>query len=246
MRAATPSTDAFVPISARGRLQLVLGLAVVLFGTYGVVGAVQQSGLLRDLTTLHELPTFIDESVPFAPAWVLAYGGLYALLFAPVVAVRDRRVAMGAALGMSGIVAAAVPLWLFWPVTRLRPDVLPEGVFGHAVSVIYTIDPPNNCFPSMHVATTLFAGRCVWRHDRVIGALTLLLALGVWYSSIAIAQHWFVDGLAGAGLALLADALAYRGLPRTAFPAGPRRQHLGWVLLWAALFAGVAWTTPAA
>lgn len=243
MRDSTSATDAFVPISALGRLKLVLGLAVVLFGTYGLVGAVQQSGLLRGLTTMHQLPTVVDGWVPFSAPWVLAYGGLYALLFAPVVAVRDRRVAMGAALGMSSIVAAAVPLWLLWPVTRLRPEVLPEGVFGHAVSVIYALDPPNNCFPSMHVATTLFAGRCVWRHDRVIGALTLLLALGVWYSSIAIAQHWFLDGLAGAALALLADAWAYRGLPRTAFPAGPRWQHFSWALLWAALFAGVASTS---
>lgn len=234
----TGPTAALVPIALRDRFLVVLGLALVLFGTYGVVGALQQGVPMR------ELPTFVDDLVPFMPAWVLAYGGLYALLFAPVVAVGDRRVVHRAGLGIAAIVALAVPFWLWMPVTRSRPELLTDGVFAHCLSVIYALDPPNNCFPSMHVATTVFAGRCVWRHDRVMGALTLLLAAGVWFSSIAIAQHWFVDGLFGAALALLADALAYRGLPKTAFPAGPRHLHLWWVAAWALLFLVVGFVVP--
>jgi len=221
-------------ISFGQRVALVLGLGVVLFGAYGVVGALQQGAAMR------ELPTWLDELVPFSPAWVLAYGALYPVLFAPVVSIRDRRVALRAGLGMSAITLSAMPFWLLWPVTRARPALVVDDVLSHCLAVVYAIDPPNNCFPSMHVATTIFAGRCVMRHDRGMGVVTLLLALGVWYSSIAVAQHWFVDGLAGAALALLADALAYRGLPQRAFPPSPRHWHLLWVALWALLFAAVA------
>ena len=221
-------------ISWQQRVAMVVGLGIVLFGAYGIVGAAQRDATMR------ELPTWIDAAIPFHAAWVVAYGALYPVLFAPVVAISDRRVAIRAGLGMSAITASAIPFWLLWPVTRARPELVVDDVFSHCLAVIYAVDPPNNCFPSMHVATTVFSGRCVWRHDEVVGAVTLALALGVWFSSIAVAQHWFVDGLAGATLALLADALAYRGVPPSAFPTGPRRRHWIWVALWAGLFFAAA------
>lgn len=234
MTAGKRATAAFEQISLRQRVALVLGLGVTLFGAYGVIGQLQRDAAMR------ELPTWPDGLVAFEPAWVLAYGALYPVLFAPVVAISDRRVALRAAVAMATIAAVAMPFWLWLPVMRSRPELPIDDIFSHCLSVIYSLDPPNNCFPSMHVATTIFTGRCVWRHDRLVGALTLLLAGGVWYSSLAVAQHWFVDGLAGAAMALLADALAYRGLPRTAFRAGPRAAHLAWIGLWALLFVGVA------
>lgn len=226
--------SALDPIRMSTLAKLVVGLGALLFGSYSVIAAQQTDAQLV------ELPTAVDAWVPFSPPWILVYAGLYPILFAPMVVIVDRRVALRASLGMVAIVLMAVPEWLLWPVTVPRVPVPVTDVWTHALALIRSMDPPTNCFPSMHVATSTFAALCVLRHDRAAGAWTLGLAMGVWYASLAVGQHWFVDGLAGALMALGVDVWVYRGLPETAFARTPRWRHGIWLGLYAALWLGVA------
>ena len=232
-------------MSGPERLVLLVAMASMFFLTYGVIGAMQVDA------DLHTLETALDRAIPFSPPWVLLYGGLYPVVIAPLLILSDRRIAMRGALGIAIVVFSGVPFWLAYPVSVPRPPVEVVDTWTWALAVVRYLDPPTNCFPSMHVAEAAFASLMVWRHDRAWGSALLLATAAIWYSSLAIGQHWFVDGLVGIAIALVAHLVVFRGIPREAFVSRDRRWHLAWVGLYVALFVGFAspwwfgWIDPA-
>ena len=226
-------------------LGMVAGAAALFFTVYGVIGVLQVGA---ELTTLESA---IDRALPFSAPWVLCYGALYPVVVSPLFILTDRRVALRGALGLFTVVAAGVPFWLLFPVTVPRDPIEVHDVFTWGIVFIRHLDPPTNCFPSMHVAEAALSSLLVWRHDRRWGTIVLITTCGIWYSSIVIQQHWFVDGLAGVAIAVVVDRFVYRGLPRSAFTSKPRAWHLGWIALYCVLFALFAspwwfgWLDPA-
>jgi membrane-associated phospholipid phosphatase len=189
--------------------------------------------------TLHELPTALDRVAFFPPA-VMVYGLLYAHVVSPLVLVEDRRTLLRGGLAYFLLVCAGVPFWVFFPVTVPRPELLGEGWLQWAVAVVWWIDPPTNCFPSMHVGEAFLSALLVRRLDRRLGHLLLLGAVAIWWSTLALAQHWFVDGLVGLTLAVVVDQLVFgwRPLAPEALRCGPTRR-MGWLaLVYGALFVG--------
>lgn len=227
------------------RLGLVVVLALMFFTTYGVIAAMQVNA------ELHTLEMAIDRAIPFSPRWILLYGALYPVVIAPLLILSDRRIAMRGALGLVIVVFSGVPFWLAYPVSVPRPPIEVVDIWTWGIVVVRHLDPPTNCFPSMHVAEAAFASLLVWRHDRQWGAAVLLSTAFIWYSSLAIGQHWFVDGLVGIAIALVTHLLVFRGLPREAFVSRDRRWHLAWIGLYVLLFIGFAspwwfgWIDPA-
>lgn len=236
------------PASVRLRLGLVASGVGFAVATYGVTNEVMaRTELTRTLSTP------IDEAVGFHPELMIFYGGIYALALTPVCLLTDRRVLMRGAAAYALLLLSAVPWWVLWPVTVPRSPVVVDGLFTWGVAFMQHLDPPANCFPSMHVGETVLAARLCWRHDRRTGAVVGALALGVWLSTLGLDQHWFVDGLFGTVLALAADALCFgwRPLPASAFRRGSR-WNLGYSgALYLAMFFAFAspywfgWIDPA-
>ncbi len=233
------------PVLARHRIGLALAGIVLLYGIYGAVGiSTAESG-----RPLHQLRTGVDAWVPFSPPAVLAYLWLFPQVLAPLAVVDDRRTLLRGALAYLMLVLAGLPFWLLFPVTVPRQPTPVVDLFTWGVAVTRWIDPPTNCFPSMHVAEGFFAAFIVYRCDKAVGRLGLVMAAFIWWSTMALGQHWFVDGLAGLIIAIGADALAFRWrpLPADALRAGPRRRLPWLLLLYAGLvaLAGAPWWTGA-
>jgi len=198
-----------------------MGLSV---GVYTVVNqAVSQTAPDR------VLPTAIDTLVPFCAESMLIYGTIYALALVPLCLVNDRRVLMRSAAAYAILLLSAVPWWILWPVTVPRESVPVDGLFTWAVAIMRFIDPPANCFPSMHVGETVLAALICWRLDRVTGAVVSVMVALVWWSTLALDQHWFLDGLLGAGLAVVAEAVCFRWRP---LPPSAWSRTSRWNLLW--------------
>ena len=231
------------PVTPAVRLATVAGAGVLLYGLYGTVGVLTA----QSDAPLHTLPVFVDRWVPRAPVWVVFYLALFPQVLVPAVLVEDRRVLFRGSLAYGLLVLLGLPFWMFWPVTVPRPDLPVTDLYTWGVALTRWLDPPTNCFPSMHVAESYLAALVVSRCNRRLGGLLLGMATLIWYSTLAIGQHWFVDGLAGAGLALVVDAVVFRlrPLPAEAFASGPAAR-MGWiVLLYAVLFGAAAlpwWT----
>jgi hypothetical protein len=217
-------------MTATRRLGLLVVMAAMFFTIYGVIAAAQVGG------ELHTLETAIDRAIPFSAWWILSYGALYPVVLSPLVIFTDWRIAKRGALGIALVVLSGVPFWIWYPVTVPRYPIEVKDIFDWGVVVVRYVDPPTNCFPSMHVAEAAFASLLVWRHDRLWGGIISAITLSIWYSSLAIGQHWFVDGLVGIGIAVAADQIAFRGVPREACVSRDRRWHLAWIGVYALLF----------
>jgi len=215
----------------RRRRLVTLFLAYVVVATiYATVGRSTSAGVP------HAVPTLLDRLVPFDPPWVLIYALVFLQAIAPASTVSDRRVLDRTVLGYFSLYALAVPVWLSYPVAVPRPPIQIVDVWTYGVALTRFIDPPTNCLPSMHVALATFAALVVFRHDRLVGWLLALTAILIWYATVAVHQHWAVDGLVAALMALLVDRLIFglRPLPADAFTPISRRWHLVWVLAYVA------------
>jgi hypothetical protein len=223
-------------LSTRSKLML-LPAAVGGFGAlYGGIGVVTA----RSGGELYTLPTRVDGWVePYWPA-VLLYLFLFPQVIAGLVVIEDRRVVRRALLGFTVLVLSGVPFWVFYPVTVPRTPVPVEDLWTYGLALTRYIDPPVNCFPSMHVADAMYAALVIRRHDPRVGGALILTTLGIWWSTMALDQHWFVDGLAGIALAVAIEHVAMRGLPQRAFPTPSWRHHAVWLSLFVVLFLACA------
>ncbi|MCY7355289.1 MAG: phosphatase PAP2 family protein [Lysobacter sp.] len=111
-------------------------------------------------------------------------------------------------------------IWPLWP-TRLPGRVLPsdlDALTGGAWRLLYTLDAPNNCFPSGHVTIPLVIATdfCAQYPRARLWVWPLLLVLP---SVVTAGQHYSRDVFGGAATAVLGLLLAGRALRRGVNPA---------------------------
>jgi membrane-associated phospholipid phosphatase len=161
------------------------------------------------------LPLALDGRIPFVPESVCVYVLVYSAALSPLFLVRCRRLFRRTALAFALAIALALPWFLLWPVTSvgLRPpfEMLdPSRFVEWGVMLLYTWDPPVNLFPSLHVALAALAGLAAWKAQPTAGAVALPTVLMISVSVCTVKQHFVVDVLAGAALALALYAAVLR------------------------------------
>lgn len=158
--------------------------------------------------------TALDHLVGFEPQFFYLYASLWVYVSLVPAIMPDRRTLVRYGLAIGAICLVGLAVFYFYPTQIERDPALwadqPEFAWLSAV------DSSGNAFPSLHVATALFSA--YWL-DRTLRALAMpplmrwlsgLWAMGIIYSTMAIAQHvmWDVVGgilLATTGLLLSAS-----------------------------------------
>ncbi len=185
-------------------------------------------GFLTTGRTLYVPELAVDRSLPWQPAWALVYGSLYIFAFLPVFVVRQRDLWRRAVLAYLSVVIVAYLGFVIYPAAAPRPAKVVGGdFFAWAVTVIYRLDTPYNCFPSLHVAYSFLAALTCYRVHDGVGRVGVLWAALIGVSTLYIKQHYFVDVVAGGLLAYAAYAMFLRGFPREAVPETDRRAAPG-------------------
>ena len=89
---------------------------------------------------------------------------------------------------------------------------LDSGPIGNAI--IFTVDAlkpiRRDCFPSLHTAVTTVVLIFAWRHSRLLFWVILPLCLSLFFSTMYLRFHYFIDLVAGWVLAPIAAHLAVR------------------------------------
>ena len=188
------------------RVALTVGLA-----SFSIVGYFAV-GLSRDPARARELATPLDDQIPFVASWAWMYLWAVPAALSPLFLVRSRRLLRRTALAYAVVMAVSLVFFTMMPVTsvRLRVDRATLDVTRPSdwlVALIYTIDPPYNCFPSLHVSITALAGFAVWKANRALGGLAVLAAGLVAISVCTIKQHFLLDAIAGLALAAMVRGL---------------------------------------
>jgi membrane-associated phospholipid phosphatase len=166
----------------------------------------------------------LDRAIALEPAWMLVYGSLYVfILILPVLVVRQRDLFRQALKAYLLVMTAGYVGFLLYPTSAPRPaDVGGDGFAAWAVRVAYAIDPPYNCFPSLHVAYSYVSAFACYRVHRGVGIAAAAWAALIGVSTLYTKQHYVVDVIAGALAAYVAYVLFLRAFPRDAVVAADR------------------------
>lgn len=157
----------------------------------------------------------LDRAVPLQPAWALVYGSQWVFSFLPVFVVRGVELRRRTVLAYLSIVITAYVGFLIYPTVAPRPaDVAGDGIFAHGLRTVYDLDPPYNCFPSLHVAYSFLAALTSYRVHRGLGLAALVWAALIGISTLYTKQHYVVDVIAGVLMAYAAYAVFLRGFSR--------------------------------
>ena len=117
------------------------------------------------------------------------------------------------------LLANLIGLVGFWLMPTAPPWMFPDKGFvagvNHSSALLQTLGNSYAAMPSLHAADALIDGWFLVATSRTIWAKALwgLWPLWVWFSVVATANHYLLDVLAGAGVALAA-ILATAYLPR--------------------------------
>ena len=189
-------------------VSLVIFLALVPF--YLVIPGFRLSRAVH----VPELP--VDRLLPVQPAWALVYAAVYlCLIILPVFVVRQHDLLRRTVSAYLTIWVTAYAFFALYPTIAPRPDVVTgDGFAAWWLRVLYVIDTPYNCFPSLHVAHSFVSALAIHLVHRRLGFAALLCATLVAVSTLFAKQHYLLDVIAGVVLAVAAYLPFLRTYPR--------------------------------
>lgn len=177
------------------------------------------------LGPMHVPELALDRLVPLQPAWALVYGSVYFFLIVlPVLLVRQREHIRGTVRAYLMVWLVAYVCFLAYPTVAPRgEDVDGEGFGFWGLRLLYSSDPPYNCFPSIHVAHSFVSALTIHRVHRGVGIAALIGASLVGLSTLLTKQHYIADVIAGIFLAYVACFLFLRNVSADEIPELDRR-----------------------
>jgi membrane-associated phospholipid phosphatase len=168
----------------------------------------------------------LDRAVAVQPEWMVVYGSLYVFAFVlPLLVTRQRELIRRAMQSYLLVMIVAYVGFVLYPTAAPRPaEVIGDGFGAWSLRLIYSLDPPYGCFPSLHVAYSFVSALTCFRVHRGVGAAATGWAALIGISTLYTKQHYVLDVIAGVLSAFAAYALFLRLTPRGAVDEGDRRR----------------------
>lgn len=199
---------------------LLASTLVSLVPLYFVIGA-----LTRGRST-YAPEVALDRALSLQPTWMLVYGSLYVfVVLLPLLVVRQQELFRRAMQAYLMVMILSYVGFLLYPTLAPRPaKVLGGGFSAWSLRLLYSLDPPHGCFPSLHVAYSFVSALTCSRVHRGVGAAAGLWAALIGVSTLYTKQHYVADVIAGALAAYVAYVLFLRSYPREAVAESDRRR----------------------
>ncbi len=166
--------------------------------------------------------TDLDLALPLWPVWIYPYSWVFFVGILPLCVVRPIHLFRRVAMAYSLMVLTALVCFVLVPVQMTHgPGNFPLDSFAAwGLALTLWIDTSANCFPSLHVATSVMAALCSAKADAFVGRIAWLIALLIAASTLLVKQHYIVDVIGGAALAwgcyrLLVAPVDLSGVPRS-------------------------------
>jgi len=205
-------------------------------------------GFAVDPAEAYVLRTALDDAIPFLPWSVYVYSWVYSSMLYPLFTVRSGDLFWRVVAAYGLVVAVSLLVFAVFPVTSvgLRPDVstLDTALFHNwGVRLTYTVDPPANLFPSLHMSIAAIAALSAWKARRLYGLLAAPIVLGIAVTICTMKQHFVADGVAALVLVAVVYRLTLHGWPRAAMPRAERaftwRGPVAYVAFHAMVYGGL-------
>ncbi len=155
----------------------------------------------------HTLFSSWDRELPLRPGFIYVYLQVYFIVFLPVFLTDRISLIRKFACAYMVTMICSYALFIIFPVVRPRPDVELVSFNSFCLSVLYRLDHPTGCFPSLHVAMATLASLCTFSVNRAFGIFSWIMTLLIALSTLFIKQHFAADVISGAFLACLSYLL---------------------------------------
>lgn len=170
--------------------------------------------LLVDGKYHFNLSSPLDNLVPFMPQFIIVYFGCYIFWIVNYVMIAKEEKEASYRFFTADFYARLVCMlvFFFFPTTNTRPILVGNDFWTEAVRFLYTVDAPTNLLPSIHCMTSWFCYIGIRKREDIPGwykVLSMVTAVAVFVSTLALRQHVLLDVAAGV---LLAEAAYYISL----------------------------------
>jgi len=212
----------------RWSVRFVLWRIFLVAATIGLVALTYFPASAATLHRSYDLTTALDRAIPFLPwTWWIYFPHYVFGLVVMSVAMRDVRLVFRVVLAvlMGQLVSSA--MYFVVPSTFPRPVGVgdADAITAAAIQWFWGTDPANNTFPSTHVANACMAAFGAWASRQpVLRWYSALVAVGVFVTVHTTKQHYWVDAVAGVGLAWAMFTLATRVWPMPALSWSERER----------------------
>lgn len=148
----------------------------------------------------------LDDKIPLFPFMILIYFGCYVFWVVNYILCCRYDQRQAKQFVYADLIGKTVCLafYIFLPTTMERPEIVGNDIFDLLMRFLYTIDTPDNLFPSIHCF-------CSWmcyigmrgdqRYRRKYRVFSLFFAVAVCISTVTTKQHVIIDIPAGILLA---------------------------------------------
>ncbi len=174
-------------------------------GVFGIIASVYfgiaEYTLGRSAKTLFLLP--IDAQIPFIPEAIFAYMSFHLFCFLPVF-ISSVSISKSIETIFAACIAFTIMFgfYLIVPSAYPRPEIQSCDSWSHALLAYYYVaDPPNNTFPSSHVAITAILILQISPYLRRFYWFFVFWGASIIVSTLLVKQHYVVDVLSGITLA---------------------------------------------
>lgn len=147
--------------------------------------------------------TSLEERIPFIPRFVYIYiFGFISLLAFPIIFIKLEKDFYLLTKGILWIIFTSGLIFCIYPTTTIRPELNVIDKTTYFLFLLYRIDPPNNCFPSLHVSLSAYIAIFLHRSGYWKN-YSLVICFLVIVSTMLIKEHAVVDIIGGLFLVLL-------------------------------------------
>ncbi|RLC31809.1 MAG: hypothetical protein DRH32_03710 [Deltaproteobacteria bacterium] len=174
---------------------LVLTL-VVIFYTVGYLGINRINGFRG---RYYDISFWFEKDIPFIPEMVVGYSLVFVLVAILFLVIDNMPDFYDICVRFLGMTLICFFIFLVFPVRmNFRPEVsMGDDWITQVVSFYFWLDRPYNLFPSMHLGAAFFAAFYCMKRGKVLGWITMAMAITVGVSVVLLKQHYIMDVIAG-------------------------------------------------
>ena len=170
---------------------IIAGMSTsLMFALYTIISFLgMENGIILQLLTE------MDTMIPFVPEMVWIYVSYIPLLIYGLLKAEGEHLFYGITAAMIVSVSIASYLFLSLPSIYPRPEIQyqTENITMWVMFVVYLLDNPINCFPSLHVTLSWVIALFYRRHRKPERFLLMTWALLISISVLFVKQHFLLD-----------------------------------------------------
>lgn len=153
-------------------------------------------------TTVYNVSVSLDKRIPFMPEFIIPYVMWYGYVFITLIYFcfkyyeKYKRMLITMLIGLS----LCYIMYFLFPTTVIRPNSVGDSLTEKLVKIIYQLDKPYNCFPSIHVLQTIIVMIFVYLQKEIKlfpKVFMYIIGISIIISTVFVKQHCILDAVGG-------------------------------------------------